>query len=222
MPIVRKNEKPAGLPSKFVKLAERAATFAAASEFFDTQKKDHKKLIEDYLEEANCPITVTVGKDGGVKVPGVAGFSFSQPSRLDNDATKAAIIEGVKAGRITVDALAELISTCNAEACEKVFDAETFATLKPASDKVIVTMRVAGEYKADVFAQMLGVVAEVYPSEEETVTAPVAQPLDATPAAPAAPASDRLTAAEWEQIKREGEQKDRAKKSRAGKPAVAR
>jgi hypothetical protein len=195
MAIIRKNQKAAGqgLPSPLVQIVTEAATFKATSDFFavlyqgvdkDEKSKTEsaKGRLEAYLDRTDCPVTVSVGAGGGVKVPGVGGLSFSQPERVDNGAAIQAIIAALKDGSLQPDALTEVISTVNKDGLFKALPA-TESLLVP-SEKIVVTLRIANEFRAEVCERLAAQVAQVTTTAAEvTLVQPQARHADAQPEA---------------------------------------
>jgi hypothetical protein len=170
-----------GLPSTLVTLVTEAATFKATSDFFSVlyegkDKDDESKAgsakgrLQAYLDREDCPVTVSVGEGGGIKVPGIGGLSFSQPERMDNGAAVQAIIAALKDGSMQPDALAEVISTVNKDGLIKAIPT-TEALIVP-SDKVVVTLRIANEFRAEVVERMEAQVAAARPAAEVTLVQP--------------------------------------------------
>lgn len=174
MAIKRKGEKAQkGLPSKLVALTERAATYTTTAAFFKDRYDQTKEEIEAYFEDPNCPVEVSVGAGGGVKVDGIGGYSFSQPTRMDNAAAVALIVAALKDGSLKPDALTELISTVSVPGMEKCLPAETIAPAYKKSDRVVITLRTASDFKADVVARLEKTVSAVEkPMAEVTVVQP--------------------------------------------------
>lgn len=161
MAILKKNDpkKPVGLPSTLVRLTEAAATYTTTAKFFEAKYEDTKRDIENYLAADDCPVTVQVGKGGGLKVDGVGGLSFSQPERLDNALAVAAIVAALKDGSLSPDALTEVVSTVNKEALLKAIPGSE--SLVKTSEKVTITLRTAQEFKDGVNARLTETVKEV-------------------------------------------------------------
>jgi hypothetical protein len=174
MAIKRKGEKAKqGLPTKLVELTERAATYTTTAAFFKDRYDATKEEIEAYLEDPNCPVTVSVGTGGGVKVDGIGGYSFSQPTRMDNREAVAVIVAALKDGSLQPDALTEIISTVSVPGMEKSLPKETIEGTYKKSDKVVITLRTASEFKADVIARLEKTVsATEKPVAEVTVVQP--------------------------------------------------
>lgn len=162
------------LPARLVELTERAATYATTQSFFEEQYKATKADIEAYLDRPDCTVPVSVGAGGGVKVPGVASISFSQPERVDNVAAVAAIVAALKDGSLQPDALIEVVSTVSREGLEKALP-EQAKSLVNTSEKIIVTIRTANDFKADVRARLEETVKVVEkPAAQVTVVQPEA------------------------------------------------
>lgn len=155
MAIIKKDQKAEGqgLPVEFVQRVERAATFQVTSKCFEEAFKTEKAEIEAYLSGDACPVTVTVGEGGGVKVPGVGSLSFSQPERVDNAGAVAAVIAALKAGTIRPDDLSEIISTVKKDGLIKALP-EQAKDLVKTSDDVCITLKPAAEFKGDISARI--------------------------------------------------------------------
>jgi hypothetical protein len=186
MAIIRKDQKAEGqgLPSPLVALVREAATFKATADFFSVlyEGKDKDKAskeasakgrLQAYLERQDCPVTVSVGAGGGIKVPDVGGLSFSQPERLDNQAAVAKIIAALKDGSLQPDALAEVISTVNKDGFLKALPGnDEMVAADP--DKLVVTLRIANDFRAQVCEALETQVAaaKAAPAAEVTVVQP--------------------------------------------------
>jgi hypothetical protein len=176
MAIKRKGQEAEGqgLPSTLVNLTERAATYYTTHKFFEERYNGTKAEIEAFLDAPDCPVTVSVGPGGGVKVPGVASLSFSQPERVNNEAAVAAIVAALKDGSLQPDALVEIVSTVNKEGLLKALP-EQAKTLVATSEKVVVTLRAKNEFKADVVARLEATVSATEkpaPAAEVTLVQP--------------------------------------------------
>ena len=181
MAILKKGEKKVqGLPSTLVALTEKAATYTATADFYSDLYKDAKSQIDAYLSADDCPVTVQVGKGGGVKVDGVGGLSFSQPERVDNKAAIDAIVTALKAGTLSPDALTEVISTVSKEGLLKALPDQA-ESLVVTSEKVVVTLRTAPEFKNDVRERLEKTLAPavevpvVQPDLERTLQASISE-----------------------------------------------
>lgn len=166
MPIIRKDKQVegAGLPVAFVALTEQAATYKVTSDFFKDRYETVREAIKAYLERADCPVTVSVGEGGGVSVPGVAGYSFSQPEKLDQPAAVAAVIAALKAGTLRADDLVEIISTVKKDSLPKALGAEAAKKLIRTDtdpDAVVITMRVNKEYTGSVSENLNATVSQI-------------------------------------------------------------
>jgi hypothetical protein len=186
MAITRKGQTASkGLPTKYSNLVREAATYKATADFFtalydggercsDEEKAASAKgRLQAYLDAPECPIQVSVGNGGGknAKVDGVAGLSFSQPERVDNAAAVAALVAALKDGSLQPDALTEVISTVNKDALLKALpNAEGLVTV---SEKITVTMRIAGEFRAEVCGRLAAQVKQATaPAAEVTLVQP--------------------------------------------------
>ena len=176
MAIIKKDQVQEGqnLPISFVELSEKLAGFKVKADYFKNCYEQARGEAQEYLESKSCPLVVKVGPGGGVKVPGVVGYSFSQPERLEQEEALKVVIAGLKSGKIRPDDLGEIISTFDKDAVVKVFGAEGKACVH-SSEKVIVTPRVNGEFRAAGVAEL----EKSSQPEPEVVQIPVVQPKQA-------------------------------------------
>lgn len=160
MAITRKNQPAeSSLPVALVELTERAATYKVTSEFFADRYNAVRLDVLNYLDRDDCPVQAKVGTGGGVTVPGVAGYSFTQPERVNSKAAIPAIVEALKSGALHPDALLEIISTVSKDATLKALG-ETAKQFVTTSEDVVTTMRVDKGFAADVSARLEQTVAE--------------------------------------------------------------
>jgi hypothetical protein len=185
MAIIRKDQKASGqgLPAPLVALVTEAATYKTAADFFSVlyegkEKDDASKAasakgrLQAYLDRPDCAVTVSVGAGGGIKLPDLGSLSFSQPERVDNGAAVQAIIAALKDGSLQPDALAEVVSTVNKDGLLKALPA--CASLVNTSEKVVVTLRVANDFRAEAYARLEAQVAaaKAAPAAEVAVVQP--------------------------------------------------
>lgn len=203
MAIVRKGQKAStGLPVAYCDLVREAATYKATADFFiglydggercsDLEKAESAKgRLQAYLDDPECPITVNVGAGGGknAKVDGVAGLSFSQPERVDNTAAVAAIVAALKDGSLQPDALTEVISTVDKDALLKALPKAE--GLVKTSEKLVVTMRLAGEFRTEVCERLHAQVEKAKAASAEVTLVQPSQ-VEAKVATPVAPRREK-------------------------------
>jgi hypothetical protein len=180
MAIIRKSQKAdgQGLPSTLVDLVREAATYKATADYFlvkyegtrDDKEGCAKQRLESYLDSPDCPVTVSVGAGGGIKVPGIGGLSFSQPERVDHGAAVQAVIAALKDGSLQPDALAEVISTVSKDGLLKALPGASACVAT--QEKITVTLRIAGEFREEVETTVCARIQTAKPAAE----VPVAQP----------------------------------------------
>lgn len=156
MAINKKGSKVAapGYPSRFVELVESAAKAYTVSQWFRGQYDGIKKQLGEYLEDANCPVTINVGQKGASpRIEGVGTLIVTQPERLDNQSAIAEVVRLLKAEIIRPDDLIDLISSVNKEGLSRVTDVSAFIKRDANGDlPVEMSVRVDKALASDIVA----------------------------------------------------------------------